>query len=249
MLEGLPAPDETLHDFRPGRSGAPIARRENQVALLERYGLQPSSRVLEIGCGVGWLAYDLTSRLTEGGVYRGVDVSEAVITWLNDNYASRLPNFHFDLLDVKSARYRPKGARKPERVRFPYEDSDFDIVCSFNVFVYIAQRGVANYLREVARVLHAGGTGLLTFKAVIDGDLGPLVGKRGYTAVGKGVYTRRPEHDGWAMAYDDTLIRSMIDDAGLETRAFELGGWHQSASEHASGAARDGPDLYVVTLK
>ena len=253
MIEDLRTPQEDLHNFRPGDLTSGLARRENQIAMLERYGLQSSSRILEIGCGVGWLAYNLASRLTEAGEYAGLDVSEVVIGWLNDNYASRLPNFRFDLLDVENARYRPKGAHKPERVRFPHEDDQFDIACAFNVFVYLTERGITNYLREVARVLRPGGVGLMTFKAIIDGDLGPREGARAYQRVRQGVYTRRPEHDGWAMAYDDTLIRSMIDRAGLDTYAFEIGGWHRLAptasSAPVSATAQQGADLYVVTPK
>ncbi|MDP9334142.1 MAG: class I SAM-dependent methyltransferase [Actinomycetota bacterium] len=253
MLEDLPTPQEDLHNFRPGGVGSGLGRQQNQLAMLERYGLRPSSRVLEIGCGVGWLAYNLASRLTEAGGYAGLDIGDAVISWLNDNYASRLPNFRFDLLDVKNARYRPKGARKPERVRFPHDDDQFDIACAFNVFVYMTERGITNYLREVARVLRADGRGLMTFRAIIDGDLGPREGERTYTRVRPGVYTRRPERDGWAMAYDDALIRSMIDRAGLDTYAFEIGGWHTPPSVPGSAQGSDTPqqgaDLYVVTPK
>jgi len=253
MLEDLPTPQEDLHDFRPGAVGSGLGRRQNQLAMLERYGVEPSSRVLEIGCGVGWLAYNLAPRLSDAGGYAGLDISEAVITWLNDNYASRRPNFRFDLLEVKNARYRPKGARKAERVRFPYDDDRFDIACAFNVFVYLTERGITNYLREVARVLRAGGLGLMTFRAIIDGDLGPREGERSYTLVRPGVYTRRPERDGWAMAYDDELIRSMIDRAGLDTQAFEIGGWHTPPSGRGPTPAPDPPrhgaDLYVVTPK
>ena len=56
---------------------------------------------------------------------------------------------------------------------------------------------------------------------------------------------RRPEHDGWAMAYDDTLIRSMIDSAGLTICSFEIGEWHRSTSTNRP----HGGDLYVVTPK
>ncbi|MDQ1510708.1 MAG: hypothetical protein QOG50_2552 [Actinomycetota bacterium] len=251
MIEDLPTPQEDLHNFRPGAPGSGLGRRQNQIAMLERYGLESSSQVLEIGCGVGWLAYDLASRLTEPGGYAGLEISDVVISWLNDNYASRLPNFRFDLLDVKNARYRPKSLRKPEHVRFPHEDDQFDIACAFNVFVYMTERGITNYLREIARVLRAGGVGLMTFKAVIDGDMGPRDGAREYVRVREGVYTKRPEHDGWAMAYDDTLIRAMIDRAGLATYRFEVGAWHQPASvpgsAHALDAPQQGADLYVVT--
>ena len=59
MLEDLPTPQEDLHNFRPGGVGSGLGRQQNQLAMLERYGLGPTSRVVEIGCGVGWLAYNL----------------------------------------------------------------------------------------------------------------------------------------------------------------------------------------------
>jgi SAM-dependent methyltransferase len=248
MIEDLPTPVESLHNFRPWAKGSGVARRQNQLAMLERYGLQSSSRVLEIGCGVGWLAYGLASRLTEAGGYAGLDVSEVVVRWLNDNYASRMSNFRFDFLDVKNARYRPTGKHKPEHVQFPHEDDEFDIVCAFNVFVYMTERGITNYLREVARVLRTGGVGLMTFKAVVDGDLGP---RHSYVRVREGVYTRKPDHDGWAMAYDDTLIRAMIERAGLDVCAFEIGEWHRPIAvtppAYDAVPQQPGPDLYVVT--
>jgi SAM-dependent methyltransferase len=247
MTDELPVPQEHLHNSRPGDPTSGLARRQNQLAMLERYGLRPSSRVLEIGCGVGWLAYDLASRLTEAGEYAGLDVSEVVISWLNCNYASRLPNFRFDFLDVKNERYRPKGKHKPEHVRFPHEDDHFDTVCAFNVFVYMTERAITNYLREVARVLSSGGVGLMTFKAILNGDLGPREGTRTYVRLRDGVYTRRPEHDGWAMAYDDSLIRSMIDRAGLDLDAFEVGEWHKPVADR--GTSQHAADLYVVTCK
>ncbi|MDQ1456496.1 MAG: hypothetical protein QOH28_2116, partial [Actinomycetota bacterium] len=50
MLEDLPTPQEDLHNFRPGGVGSGLGRQQNQLAMLERYGLGPTSRVLEIGC-------------------------------------------------------------------------------------------------------------------------------------------------------------------------------------------------------
>ena len=63
-VEGLPEPDLSIHAIGLGRDARGLdGRRQNQVALLHRYGLAPRSRVLEIGCGVGWLAYDLAAEL------------------------------------------------------------------------------------------------------------------------------------------------------------------------------------------
>jgi len=34
--------------------------------------------------GVGWLAYNLASRLSDAGGYAGLDIGDAVISWLNE---------------------------------------------------------------------------------------------------------------------------------------------------------------------
>ena len=225
MIEDLPTPDDSLHNVRPGCPGSGLGRRQNQIAILERYGLASSSRVLEIGCGIGWLAYDLAPRLTDGA-YVGMDVSDTAIAWLNQQYAARRPNLRFHFLDVKNSHYRPKAAHKAENIRFPGDDNDFDLVCAFNVLTYLSAPEISNYLREVSRVLRADGIGLLTLKAVIDGNVETRVGST-YRRGRGGVY--RPKGGG-AIAYDDALIRSMIEHAQLDVRAFELGTWHKSSA-------------------
>src|SRR5262249_50689145 len=126
-VEGLPEPDLSIHAIGLGEDANALeGRRRNQVALLHRYGLAPTSHVLEIGCGVGWLAYDLAAELDpDAGSYTGFDVSAAAIGWLNENLAPRLPNFRFDLVDARNPRYRPNDGVRAEEVSFPYADRAF----------------------------------------------------------------------------------------------------------------------------
>ena len=246
-MEGLPEPDLSIHATGLGEDGRGLeGRRKNQVALLHRYGLLPTSNVLEIGCGVGWLAYDLADELdADAGSYTGFDVSPAAIGWLNDNLAPRLPNFRFDLIDARNPRYRPDDGVRADQVSFPYADRRFDLVCAFGVFMHIERTGVARYLKEIARVLEIGHVGLLSFMAVTELDEAPRNGNRAYVPVGPGVYTSRPDRDGWSLAYDDVLIRDMIDGAGLYVVTCEEGAWH--GRRQSGGGAIPGADLYVVS--
>jgi len=247
-LEGLPEPDLSIHAIGLGRDARGLdGRRRNQIALLERYGLAPTSHVLEIGCGVGWLAYDLAGRLDEGS-YAGFDVSPAAIAWLADNLAPRLPHFRFDLVDARNPRYRPDDGVPPEQVTFPYADDAFDLVCAYGVFMHVDRHGIARYLEEIRRVLRPGCPALLSFMSVTPLDEAPRNGPRAYVEVEPGVYTSRPDREGWSLAYDDALIRDMIDAAGLALRVREEGAWHgrRHGGEGAPGAI-PGADLYVVT--
>ncbi len=201
--------------------------------------------MLEIGCGVGWLAYDLADRLDPAGSYAGFDVSAAAIGWLNEHLAPRLTNFRFDLVDARNPRYRPDDGMSAEQVCFPYADRQFDLVCAFGVFMHVERNGIERYLVEIGRVLEVGRPALCSFMALTSRDEAPRNGRRAYVQVEPGVYTSRPERVGWSLAYDDTLIRAMIDDAGLALVTCEEGAWH--GRRPSGGDAVPGADLYVVS--
>jgi SAM-dependent methyltransferase len=244
-MEGLPQPDMSVHPIGLGRNEQGLdGRRRNQFALLERYGLRPQSHLLEIGCGMGWLAYDLAPYLEGDGSYVGFDVSPEAIGWLNEHLAPMLPNFRFDLVDAQNPRYRPKGSRPAGQVAFPYADGQFDLACAFGVFMHIDKPGIARYLCEIARVLQPGRPALLSFMAVTPDDHEPRNGRRAYVEVERGVYTNRPDREGWSLAYDDALIREMIAAAGLTLVACEEGAWH--GRRDAAAETVPGADLYVV---
>ncbi len=203
----LPIADPALHRVGGDDGGT---RGPKQLALLEHFGLQPSSAVLEVGCGLGRLAYELASYLHADGRYTGFDVAPEAVAWLTEHYAPRLPGFQFDLVDVSNARYRPSGAVTPAEARFPYSDHEFDVVCAFEVFMHVPLAGVKNYLEEIARVLRPGGSAVLTFVVIWDDEGELTYAGRPFTAIGGGVYTRFPDERDLAMGYDVELIRELL---------------------------------------
>jgi hypothetical protein len=90
-----------------------------------------------------------------------------------------------------------------------------------------------------------GRPALLSFMAVTERDDAPRNGPRAYVEIEPGVYTSRPDRVGWSLAYDDTLIRAMIERAGLTVVSFEEGAWH--GRRRSGGDAIPGADLYVVS--
>jgi len=237
-VAGLPPPDPTLHPV-----GGPSAERgANQLTLLRHWGLRPSARVLEIGCGVGRLAYELAAYLDDG-TYTGFDISPKAIGWLNEHYAPRLPNFRFDLVDARNARYRPRGA-DAETVRFPYADGQFDVVVAFAVFMHMQLPEIRRYCEEIARVLAPDGFAAVTFRSVHEGEALPRTRDREWVPVGAGVWSIFPETPGRALAYDDALVRSTIADAGLVVAGAVTGRWHRRPIDPGSPAL--GADAYIV---
>jgi SAM-dependent methyltransferase len=102
------------------------------IAALERTGLEPSWRVLDIGCGAGAF---LRLVADHGGEPHGIDASEALITHARE----RLPR---------------ADLRVGEMEELPWEDDTFDLVTGFNSFFFANDMVAA--LREARRVAKPG---------------------------------------------------------------------------------------------
>jgi SAM-dependent methyltransferase len=242
----LPKPDPSVHIVGANHSGN-VGRL--QMRLLKYCGLEPSSRIMEIGCGIGRLVYDLAPYL-DTGAYAGFDIAPDAIDWLNENYKPLLPNFRFDLVEVHNARYRPGASDSAERTRFPYDDDSFDFSCSFSVFTHMQLPEIAHYLTELRRVLEPGGKGVMTFFAIGDRDLAKseapaLDDKRSFEPMGDGVFTISTAVPEKGIAFREELIDSVIADAKLTTIDRFDGSWHKF--EHTGPNPPFHKDVYVLS--
>jgi SAM-dependent methyltransferase len=116
--------------YLPGR-WEPVAR-----ALINTYSLGPGSRVLDVGCGKGFLLYEL-QLLQPGLRLSGIDISE-------HGLSNRHPELKADL--------RLGDARKP----LPYDGGAFDLVISLNTLHNLRLPELAVALPEIARVGASG---------------------------------------------------------------------------------------------
>ncbi|HVP75919.1 MAG TPA: class I SAM-dependent methyltransferase [Gaiellaceae bacterium] len=102
-------------------------------AALERTGLEPGWRVLDIGCGAGAFLRLVAER---GGEPHGIDASDALIEFAR----GRLPD---------------ADLRVGEMEDLPWEHETFDLVTGFNSFFFADDMVAA--LREAGRVAKPGG--------------------------------------------------------------------------------------------
>lgn len=105
---------------------APVAQN-----MIETYGLSNSSRILDVGCGKGFLLYELKKLLPEAFV-QGIDVSEYGI----QNSKEEIRPF----LRVSNANH------------LPFEDKSFDFVYSIMTLHNLYLFDVVKSLKEMQRV-------------------------------------------------------------------------------------------------
>jgi SAM-dependent methyltransferase len=99
--------------------------------MVKNYGIKPGDKILDIGCGKGFLLFDFL-KVVPGVEVFGIDVSEYAIKNCKEEIRSNL--------QVGSA------------TKLPWKDDYFDFVCSINTFHNLYNYELDNALREMERV-------------------------------------------------------------------------------------------------
>ncbi|MGF1512588.1 MAG: class I SAM-dependent methyltransferase [Elainellaceae cyanobacterium] len=136
---------------------------EEWSMLLRFYGeLKATSTVLEIGCGLGRIAFPLRYVLSKEGSYDGFEICRYKVDFLQQ-FHQAYPHFRFTWADVLNVHYNSTGQVKSENYRFPYADETFDTIFAASVFTHLLPEATAHYFAESARVLKPGGRCLFSF--------------------------------------------------------------------------------------
>lgn len=100
-------------------------------AMAEHYGIKPGDKILDVGCGKGFLLFDFTKVVPGVEVY-GLDISEYAI----ENSKEEIK----DRLQVGNA------------IKLPFEDHSFDFVYSITTLHNLHCYDLDKALREIERV-------------------------------------------------------------------------------------------------
>jgi ubiquinone/menaquinone biosynthesis C-methylase UbiE len=145
---------------------------KGHMVEYERYcPIAPDHAVLEIGCGVGRDAIQLTTHLSSAGKYIGIDIIKPSIEWCQQNISTKYPNFAFHYLDIGSQIHNPAGTQAVTAVTLPVRTWSIDRIVLHSVFTHMFRDDIVHYLREFARVLRPGGRVMASVFVVDDESL------------------------------------------------------------------------------
>ena len=116
--------------------------------------LQPDDRVLEIGCGGGYLLGQIMKKIILGQVV-GVDASAEIIQYCSARFNKKIRAGKLEL-------------RCATVTALPYPDGHFSKICSVNSIFYWPD--LSDGIREIYRVLTSHGLLVLTFTSKQDLD-------------------------------------------------------------------------------
>lgn len=105
-----------------------------------KMGLSPNCRVLECGCGPGWLWRGQLDQLPAGCEITLTDFSAGMVAEAEEALSSAGHRFHFETADIQSLRF---------------EADSFDVVVANHMLYHVPDRAKA--LSEVRRVIRPGG--------------------------------------------------------------------------------------------
>lgn len=220
---------------------------EEWSMLLRIYGrIRRESAVLEIGCGLGRIAFPLRYVLSARGTYDGFEICEPKIRFLNEAFAPRHPNFHFKWADIKNTWYNPKGSLDASSYTFEYPDEIFDVVFAASVFTHALPGVTARYFKEIRRVMRPDGRAVLSFFLLDNYERGrqrPLGFAKNifdfdhaYGEFGDRFAISNPRNPEEMTAYRLDFLREMAADADLELLEEPLPGLWSAANPTWVGA-------------
>jgi SAM-dependent methyltransferase len=203
--------------------------------LVRLGGLRPHHRVLDLGSGIGRIAVPLTQYLLPSSMYTGLDPARGGIDWCLQRITPAYPNFRFRHLDVAHPLYNPLGLLRGSSLVLPVGNASIDFALLVSVVTHLPAGDVANYVREISRVLSPGGRCLITLFSIDPGGVPATVTDP------RCVFERLAGDVAWSasrgdplgmMAFDAGWLEQELLNSGLVCEPLRNGSWRGVSAPH-----------------
>jgi len=221
-------PEPSVEDINMIGIGFLDVSREFLGHFIQLADLKSTDDVLDVGCGVGRMAYMLAHYLKPEARYEGFDIIGQLVEWASAKITPCYPNFQFRKVDVYNKHYNPGGKFRAEEFRFPYEDESFDFIFLTSVFTHMFGKDVRHYLDEFRRVLRPGGRCLTTCFLLTEESRALIKATKStfnlVHPVGDG-YTSNPKDPEDAIGFDERDLLDWLGERGFSLEGKHYGAW------------------------
>lgn len=223
------------------------------IAILTRLlPLGGHSRILDFGCGIGRGLVSLHKAGIRPQQLVGMDIMPPVIDFCEQHIAPHLPNTRFELSEGANDHYdrfiEQRERKSPAALTEAYRDN-FTDAYAFSVFTHLNQADFQTMLHFVSSMLKPGGRFMFTCfelnefsrHMVLAGQsIFPLDLDRMREA--GDVFIAQPDDPLAFIAFDNSLIRKMVWQAGMAVTKVSYGCW-------MGGGVGDGLQDAIVCTK
>lgn len=197
--------------------------------MVEQGGLKKTDHLLDVGCGLGRMAYALAYYLEPHARYEGFDIMPSLIARAKKFISPYFPNFQFKHVNVWNSFYNPQGTEKSSSFRFPYDDQSFHFVLLTSVFSHMLTADIQHYLSEIYRVLKPGGRSLFScFLLTEESKKFIQAGKSTQKLVhpfGDHCYVVSPEYPEASIGYEKSAMLDLVTQGGFKVQNICKGSW------------------------
>ena len=129
--------------------------------LQELYNIDAESSILDIGCGKGFLLYDLQDLI--GGInVIGMDISNYALNKAMDGYGQFIVKNNLGSDDSEEIEKKARAKVLPYLIegsaeKLPWPDNSFDVVLSINTTHNLSEEKCKQAIKEMKRVCKPGG--------------------------------------------------------------------------------------------
>ena len=228
-VAGVPIPP--LWKMYEGPRDKRLFLKNSQQALdiYNKYGyIRRDSHILDIGSGLGRKTFCLIELLLPKGQYIGLDIDRDAVDYLNKLISTEHPQFKFIHVDLYNGLYNRSGTVKPSEFRFPFNESEFDLIVAWSVFTHMLPADVIHYLKETARLLRPGGRCIFSFFVMTMAAKSAIAGGRAREAIiyeESEYFTNNRNIPEDVISYSDNWVRASYDQAGLVIEHVLPGSW------------------------